>query len=533
MNASDTRPVLEGDRDFSDFFRGLEAKENTVRIFDRNAFFSIHGADAISAANELYKTQSVVKELASLPSLTMTRIVCERYVRQALFVQGLRIEIWEGGRSKWHISKSASPGNVQAIETFLVGGNTDSASLLSLQLSRTKDGLNLGVCYSDPDRRLIGLAEFFDTEAFCHLESLIIQLGIKECLLPDSATENVLCQKIKNVLQRCNVVLTTLKPQDFTSKSIISDFARLLSEKERGIDWETKPLGLTAASALTKYLNLLSDPSQFGQYDYWQFNSTDYMRLDGSALKALSLVPSAHDGANKSMNLFGLLNRCRTVIGSRLLSQWLKQPLLSLEEIEKRHNLVSLFILQNEIRDTLQSELKLMPDLSRLSNKFRKGQAHLEDVVRAYQVTTRLPEIIAGFELQELETSDADVIQTAYIDSLSEIQHLLGKFQDLVETTVDLNALDRHEYLIRADFDDNLGQLRSKIEEIRSSIDAEHRLVADQLGVEIEKKLKLENHSSFGFCLRLSRTEASIIRNKSGYKELRELDRQTQQNLTN
>ena len=59
------------------------------------------------------------------------------------------------------------------------------------------------------------------------------------------------------------------------------------------------------------------------------------MRLDASALTALNLMPSPREGSNKTMSLYGLLNKCKTAQGSRLLMQWLKQPLLSLEEIGK------------------------------------------------------------------------------------------------------------------------------------------------------------------------------------------------------
>ena len=46
-------------------------------------------------------------------------------------------------------------------------------------------------------------------------------------------------------------------------------------------------------------------------------------------MRALSLLPSATD-INKNCNLFGLLNKCKTAIGQRLLLQWIKQPLLDM-----------------------------------------------------------------------------------------------------------------------------------------------------------------------------------------------------------
>jgi DNA mismatch repair protein MSH2 len=98
----------------------------------------------------------------------------------------------------------------------------------------------------------------------------------------------------------------------------------------------------------------MSDASNFGQYKLYQHNLSAYMRLDASALRALNLMPGPNDGANKTMSLFGLLNKCKTALGTRLLAQWLKQPLLDLTTIEQRQILVEAFVLDTEVRQTLQ-----------------------------------------------------------------------------------------------------------------------------------------------------------------------------------
>lgn len=43
--------------------------------------------------------------------------------------------------------------------------------------------------------------------------------------------------------------------------------------------------------------------------------------------------PTGMAGANKNMSLYGLLNKCKTSQGMRLLTQWLKQPLVNLHDI--------------------------------------------------------------------------------------------------------------------------------------------------------------------------------------------------------
>src|SRR3954452_20418767 len=122
------------------------------------------------------------------------------------------------------------------------------------------------------------------------------------------------------------------------------------------------------------------------------------MNLDSSSLKALNLMPGARDGS-KTMSLYGLLNHCKTPVGSRLLSQWLKQPLMNKEEIEKRQQLVEAFVNDTELRQTMQEEhLRSIPDLYRLSKRFQRKLANLEDVVRAYQVVIRIPGFIGTLE---------------------------------------------------------------------------------------------------------------------------------------
>ena len=96
-------------------------------------------------------------------------------------------------------------------------------------------------------------------------------------------------------------------------------------------------VAMSALAGLVSYLSLLSDDSNFGAYKLKQHDLSQYMRLDASAIKALNLMPdpSGLGGSSKTMSIFGLLNRCKTAQGTRLLAQWLKQPLINLDAIGK------------------------------------------------------------------------------------------------------------------------------------------------------------------------------------------------------
>lgn len=302
----------------------------------------------------------------------------------------------------WKIAKQASPGNLQDVEDDL-GGQMDSAPIiLAVKVSaKATEARNVGVCFADASVRELGVSEFLDNDLYSNLESLLIQLGVKECLIQsDGSKKDLEVGKLKTIMDSCGVAYAERPAGDFGIKDIEQDLSRLLRDERAAATLPQTDLKLAmgAAASLIKYLGLLSDSSSFGQYQLYQHDLSQYMKLDASALKALNLMPGPRDGS-KNMSLYGLLNHCKTAVGSRLLAQWLKQPLMTLEEIEKRQQLVEAFFVDTELRQTMQEEhLRSIPDLYRLAKRFQRKMANLEDVVRAYQVTIRLPGFIGTLE---------------------------------------------------------------------------------------------------------------------------------------
>lgn len=52
---------------------------------------------------------------------------------------------------------------------------------------------------------------------------------------------------------------------------------------------------IAALGALIKYLDLLSDDSNFGHFDIRTHSLEEYVRLDAAAVRSLNLAPSAGD----------------------------------------------------------------------------------------------------------------------------------------------------------------------------------------------------------------------------------------------
>ncbi|KAJ1673298.1 MSH2 protein, partial [Spiromyces aspiralis] len=181
--------------------------------------------------------------------------------------------------------------------------------------------------------------------------------------------------------------------------------------------------------------------------------------------------------------------------------------------------MVQVFFDDMGLRESVRNvHLRLIPDLRRISKRFKSGKASLQDAVRIYQFIVKLPGLA---EILEAATIGSDLICKNFITPIKESMQSLSKLQDLVETTIDLELVDRHEYVIKPEFDSSLRELMNGMEAAMKEMIDEQTRVADALGLEVDKKLKLEKNGVFGYCLRLTRTEAPRIRNKgSQYIEL-------------
>ncbi|KAF9508136.1 hypothetical protein BS47DRAFT_1398014 [Hydnum rufescens UP504] len=512
-----------------------QKRDDTIRLFDRQDYYTVHGQDAIYVANQIFRTHSVIKHWGkknnSLSTVNLSHTVAKTFLREALTAKQLRIEIWvpEGGKknpSKFQISKKASPGNLQDVEELLFTHSDllSSPLMMSIKIVKKEGALTIGLAFADASVRQIGVSEFVDNDLFSNTESLLIQLGVKECLIQaDPKEKDVELGKLRVVLERCNVVMTERKSSEFVSSNIEQDLTRLL----KGDLASTKPeldlkIAMAATSALISYLSLTSDNSNFGQYTLLQHDLSQFMRLDASALRALNLIPNTLEiGQSKSMTLFGLLNRCKTSQGVRLLAQWLKQPLVNLHEITKRQDLVETMVDDSNSRSIIRDDfLKVMPDMHRIAKRFQKSMASLEDVVRVYQAILKLDGLIENLAAVAAEGSVKQLLEDRYTSKFQECAKTLAKYSDMVEQTIDLDELDKHNYVIKPEYNSRLQELAASLAEVRDALDTEHRGVGEDLGLELDKKLHLENHSSYGYCFRLSKTDAKHVHNKKGYIEL-------------
>lgn len=556
---SATRPELKfaapaEERGFYKKFVSLEEKPSTtIRIVDKGDYYTVVGNDALFVAENVYHTQSILKNcnVDSMTAkefqeptkyVTMSIQVVGSLLKNCLLDLGYKVEIFD---KSWNLIKSASPGNIEQVSDLMNITIDTSIVIASLKVQMNSQDGNcvLGVAFIDTTNYKVGMMDIVDNEVYSNLESCLIQLGVKECLIPDltknegSANE---LKKITSVIDRCGCVATLIKNSEFSSKDIEADLAKLLGDElSLSLPQKYSALSLGSCNALFNYLQILQDQELIGKFELIDHSLNELMKLDASAVKALNLFPNnpsqafmptatsgySNSNGGKISSLFQLLNNCKTKAGIRLLNEWIKQPLTDLNEITKRHDLVEFLIDQLELRQILESDyLPAVPDIRRLTKKLSKN-GNLEDILKIYQFSKKVPEII---EVMESFLDDENVneelkqlVKNTWVEPLLAHAVPLSKLQEMVETTVDLDVYEEHnEFMIKIEFNEELAKIRSELDALRDQMHSAHLTAAEDLGFDIEKKLKLENHHLHGWCMRLTRNDAKELRKHKNYIEL-------------
>ncbi|XP_022245437.1 DNA mismatch repair protein Msh2-like [Limulus polyphemus] len=469
---------------FISFYLSMPQQPSTTfRFFDRNDFYTLHGSDAVFVAKEFFKSMSVVKYYCSgsrkLETVSLSKLNFESFVRDLLLFHHYRVELYKsqtGSRnnSSWVLDSKASPGNLTEMEGLLFGNMelVEARGVISIKLSTETKLIVVGIAFGDTILRKLIITDFSDNDHFSNLQAVLVHLSPRECLLmKDNSPQQT---RLRLVIERSGISITDCKSADFACKDIAQDLQRLLKFKSGETAHSVLPNEVDhkqsagALASVIKYLELLSDETNFGQYHLLTFDLTQYVRLDGAAVRALGILPSTNDGS-KSHSLLGLLNKCRTSPGQRLLGQWIKQPLINIHKIEERLNIVETFVNNTELRQALHEDhLRKIPDLQRLARKLQQKKATLQDCYKIYLFLNHLPAIQNQLESQEGKCMA--VFRELYCCPFKDFEEDFVKFREMVETTLDMFMVENGEFFVRPDFDQDLKELYDQMNELEEQI---------------------------------------------------------------
>ncbi|PCI22980.1 MAG: DNA mismatch repair protein MutS [Piscirickettsiaceae bacterium] len=158
----------------------------------------------------------------------------------------------------------------------------------------------------------------------------------------------------------------------------------------KGFGCEHLPIAMQAAGALLQYLKDTHQAALPHIQAIQVVNQSDYIALDSASRRHLEL--DYHPSGDKKFTLYGLLNRCKTTMGSRLLRRWLHQPLRDQTLLKHRH--LAIEKLQQSGRlDALQTLLKQTGDIERIISRIALQKAPPRDLAVLRQTLKLLPDI--------------------------------------------------------------------------------------------------------------------------------------------
>ncbi|MDD5383110.1 MAG: DNA mismatch repair protein MutS, partial [Candidatus Margulisbacteria bacterium] len=116
------------------------------------------------------------------------------------------------------------------------------------------------------------------------------------------------------------------------------------------------------------------------------------MYIDAVTRRNLELTQTARDKSFRG-SLLWVLDRTKTSMGSRLLRQWLLQPLLDINPINRRLDAVEELFSKGQLRAELGDGLGKVFDIERLTGKVATQAANARDLVALKESLGLLPKI--------------------------------------------------------------------------------------------------------------------------------------------
>lgn len=248
-----------------------------------------------------------------------------------------------------------------------------------------------------------------------------------------------------------------------------------------------------AAGALLRYLQeVLCLPIHQIQ-EIHPYSTSHFMSLDRLTQRNLELTSSLQDGSRKN-TLLNVLDQTQTPMGARLMHHWVKQPLLSVPEIQQRQEGIHSFLNQEFTLKTLRNKLTQVKDIERLIMKISAGYASPRDLMALHHSFIPIQELKAL--LSSLSSSWIHE-ETQQLDPLPEMN------QRIALALVDEPPFKMGDgQIFRAGFHRELDELREMSRDSKAWIARYQSQLREETGI---KTLKVGFNKMFGYFIEVSR----------------------------
>ncbi|MFZ1457413.1 MAG: DNA mismatch repair protein MutS [Saprospiraceae bacterium] len=258
----------------------------------------------------------------------------------------------------------------------------------------------------------------------------------------------------------------------------------------KGFGIEELPLAQVAAGAVIHYLNATQNEKTSHISGITRIQSEHFVWLDRFTIKNLELLKSAHESGS---SLAHVMDKTVTPMGARLLRNWILLPLLSVDRIQARLDMVSYFYEKYFDRDALTDLLRQTGDIARIASKLAMEKISPRELLQLKKSLDLLPDILAILKNSENE----------HLILLADKLNLCAKLKEDIGKTIsdDPPALVSKGNVIRQGHHDELDDLRNVIRNSKELLLEIQVTEAERTGI---ASLKIGFNNVFGYYLEVT-----------------------------
>jgi len=482
----------------------LEIKKqfpDAILLFRLGDFYETFDQDAETASRELdiVLTSRNISKSKRIPMAGIPHHAAENYIAR-LIEKGYHVAICEqtgdetiNGLMPREVVRVVTPGTVTEPSLLPEKRNNYLLAIYPVfdNAAAPPTLVGAGIAYTDVSTGDFYATQIADDDIRGQLMQEIARLGARECLLPQTIVEAGLL-----ALSNEDTHITPLPDWRFepaTAMEALKRHFKVSGVGGFGLDGLNMAIG--AAGAALAYLQ----ETQRGSLDQLTrlaaYSMGEYMALDAATRRNLELTETIRTRHARG-SLLGVLDRTHTAMGGRLLREWISRPLLDLERLQNRLDVVEALFVDGMLRAQIAEALHSINDLERLTNRVITGAAAPRELVSLKETLEVVP------HLRGLLIGQAGALRTlaGQLDPLENAVDLIARaISDDPPATINTVGVIRRGYWPELD------AIVNSSADARQWINSLEAIERDRTGI---KTLKVGYNKVFGYYIEISKAAA-------------------------
>jgi len=228
--------------------------------------------------------------------------------------------------------------------------------------------------------------------------------------------------------------------------------------------------------------------------------TSEYLKMDVHTKRNLELTESLRL-KSRNYSLLWLLDKTKTAMGSRMLKNWIENPLVDKNLINRRYDIVEKLLEEFILKEELKGLLFEVYDLERLVGRISYGNTNGRDLLQLKNSLKVLPEIKDILKKLDFHSD---------IDTLSDLYDLLqSSIDDDAPITIKDGGIIKSGYNEELDL---LKENRSSGKDFVIKMETEER---NRTGI---KNLKVGYNKVFGYYIEVSKGNVHLIKDEYNYE---------------